>query len=504
MRSKQKIVALLIPWFGLSAMAQTVVPQTCEWWIDDAFDSRQQVALPSNGEWQTQIDGTGLFKGVHSISLRASDSKGRWGSPITHYFVRTSASLNGNKLSQAEYWLDNDFNKRNTAAIAADGTMTTTLDAANLIQGVHSLSYRVSDSGDRWSSVQTHYFVRIGDRLSGNSLKGLRYRIDDNTAETAEATLTAGVANIELDLSALREGIHSLSLQLYDNNVGVGSPMVKYFVVPAPSLSGNNIVAYQYWFNNGPRVQIDINPQNPAELKEQWIDIKDVRPNEIPADYTLDLDAQTVWCNDSVHFGMQAIDALGNASLAVLSDTFAMRVAVPLNIVALNDGTPHNCAAPGEGELCAFSGNANGADSLKWSVTGGCTLDLYNASGVRLAADRIGIDENGYDIYAMKATTSVTYAIVHHASAVLKEIQIRYDSGNPSGINNVFDGFAYTVGKHCLQFSTPCTTALKIWSAGGQLVVNETAEAGTHRYDLAAGVYIVEADGKGAHKVIVP
>lgn len=504
MRSKLRIVALLISWVGLNATAQTVVPQTCEWWLDSDFDGRQQVALPANGEWQTQVDGTGLFEGVHSISLRTSDSKGRWGSPVMHYFVCVSPSLSGNGLSQAEYWINGDFSKRCTASLATDGTLTMTLDVADLPQGVHSLSYRVGDSGQRWSGTLTHYFTRMGDRLGGNALKGLRYWIDDNDGNAAEASLSGGVANLELDLGALPAGVHSLSLQPYDGNVGAGSPLVKYFIVPSPSLSGNGIVAYEYWFNNGPRTRVSLDPQNPAEMTEQWIEIENVRPNEIPADYTLDLSTRTVWCDDSVHMGLQAIDAMGNASLAVLSDTFAMRVPVPLDIIALTDGTPYGCTAPEAGELCAFSADAYGADSVRWSVTSGCTLDLYDATGSRLSADRLAEDENGYDIYGMKAVTSVVYAIVHHAPAVLKEMQIRYDADNPSGVSNVCDGFAYTAGKHWLRLTLPNAAALRIWNTGGQLVVDEAAEAGTHLYELAAGVYVIDVDGKDAHKVMIP
>lgn len=504
MRSKQIIIALLISWVALYATAQTVVPQSCEWWLDNNFSDRQQVSLSTNGDWQTQIDGASLFSGIHSISLRVADSKGRWGSPITRYFLRISPSLSENELSQVEYWFDDNFNKRTTTNLTADGTLTTTLDAADLTQGVHSLCYRVSDSGNRWSGVLTHYFTRIGDRLGGNSLSGLRYWIDDRSNEATETPLSGGVANLELDLSTLAAGVHSLSLQPYDSNVGLGSPIVKYFIVPTPALSDNSIVAYEYWFNNGSRVRIDIDPQNLAEITEQWIDIKDVRPNEIPEDYTLDLATQTVWCDDSVHMSLQAIDAMGNASLAILSDTFAMRVPVALNIIALADGTPYGCTAPEAGELCAFSAEINNADSLRWCVTSGCSFDLYDATGSRITADRLGMDDNGYDIYEMKASTSVVYAIVHHAPTILKEMWIRYDACNPSSISNVCDGFAYTTGKHWLRLTTSRPTTLRIWSVGGQLMVNENAEAGTHNYDLPAGVYVITIDGKGTHKVIVP
>lgn len=81
---------------------------------------------------------------------------------------------------------------------------------------------------------------------------------------------------------------------------------MKYFVVPDLLPADNKMTAYEYWFNAGPRVRVEVEPENPLTLNDLVIEIKDVVPNEIPADYRFDTSTETVCCADNVFFGMAA------------------------------------------------------------------------------------------------------------------------------------------------------------------------------------------------------
>ena len=141
---------------------QSVTMQTCEYWLDYDFASRQSMAMDGSSQFQQQFDLSALPSGVHSIGLRFSDSKGRWCAPLVKHFVVPSLpaqTYDDNRIVGMEYWIDYDFGHRQ--AMACDnGTVALALDLSTLSPGVHSIAYRALDSrGIYLSPVLKHFVV---------------------------------------------------------------------------------------------------------------------------------------------------------------------------------------------------------------------------------------------------------------------------------------------------------------------------------------------------------
>lgn len=162
-----KAFRLLLTGITLATVSQgllaqgTATMQTCEWWLDYAFEQRQQTAMTADGVFTKQFDLASLGRGVHSIGLRFADSEGRWCAPFVKHFViptLPAETYAGNTMTAIEYWTDYDFDHR-TRVATTDGNVALTLDASQLGRGVHSIAYRALDSQGFSTAPFVKHFV---------------------------------------------------------------------------------------------------------------------------------------------------------------------------------------------------------------------------------------------------------------------------------------------------------------------------------------------------------
>lgn len=481
--------------------AQVAVPQSGEYWIDLQFDQRKSVTLTDG--WETELDVSALGEGVHTISFRASDTRGRWSSPITRYFLRTVPAHEGNMPTVCQYWTDGDFDKRTTEQLA-DGGADLQIDYSGLMPGMHVLNIRVGDGYGQWSAPHTRYFLLPAPTFADNAPVGYKYWIDGAYDRAAEGVIgEACTIDLQLDLAHLCKGLHMLSYQVSDRYGKAGAPVVRYFVVTDPLPADNKIAAYEYWFNAGPRIRVEVEPENPLTLSDLVIEIKDVVPNEIPADYRFDIATETVYCDDNVFFGISACDQAGNSTAAVLSDTFPMTVPVRPAFADLPEGEAVVFDAPQAGRICGFRMNATAGDSLAWTLNEGCVVDFYNSDGTRIKPES-ATDENGQKTYTMQAAEGTTYALLHHASAVAREMSITCTRTQATGIAETTDGCTFRTSKNGLSVSTPHSGRLKIVSAAGLTIVDTDISAGTSRLHLPTGIYLLQWENRSIRKILIP
>lgn len=355
----KKLYSLLIVGItiaGISTLKAQTVMQTCEYWFDYDFEGRQKVAMNGLERFQQEFDLSSLPAGVHSIGLRFGDSDGLWGAPLVKHFVvpsLPSQTFPDNKIVSMEYWIDYDFDNRQTLE-NTDGTVTLTFDFSTLSPGVHSIAYRALDSRGIWTS-----------------------------------------------------------------------PFLKHFVVPSlPEPAITNMVAYEYWFNHGPRIHVDVDPQNPLEISEVMVEVKDVWPNAIRDDYRLDVNSGTVYTDDDVFFGIQALDNLGHATEAVLSETFAMTIPVPTQWTQLTDNIPSKAVAPEVSHIAGFKMPCAAGNLLCWKVEGTeGQIRLNNADGSHLDGEMFRF--NGGIGCAAIVTSGQTYALLYDATHPNESITVR-------------------------------------------------------------------------------
>ena len=222
-----------------------------EYWFDTDFPSKVYTAhMQSDISFDADI--STFHQGMHYITFRVKDDKGKWSTPLTQYFYRTSSD-NGadNSLTSYEYWLDTDYTKRKNVE-STKGVITFDLDTSTLRQGMHYLNLRAKDKLGNWSNLLTQFFYQTSsDNGADNSLISYEYWLDTDYAERKNVESVKGVITFDLDTSTLRQGMHYLNFQAKDK-LGNWSNLLTQFFYQTSNDNGadNSLISYEYWLDS--------------------------------------------------------------------------------------------------------------------------------------------------------------------------------------------------------------------------------------------------------------
>ena len=193
-----------------------------EYWYEEDFDNRKEVAIPSeiddDGHTALTLDLSDFPSGYHQLCYRVSGN--------SHSAVGKVGVLKvpSNGYSQLEYWIDNDIANRQrvTGTSSQDGSLfSTSLKLSSAPVGLHRLNYRTVNSlGVPSSAVYTSFIYKhSGDRL-------LEYWFDDSK----DRKRLGGVPRDgemeyihNLDLNNVSPGVHRLYYRTVNTSGEPGS-----------------------------------------------------------------------------------------------------------------------------------------------------------------------------------------------------------------------------------------------------------------------------------------
>ncbi len=412
-------------------------------------------------------------------------------------------------MQTCEYWFDYDFEHRQTVAMNGNEQYTQQFDVSAMSQGVHSIGFRFGDSKGRWCSPFVKHFViptLPPATYEDNQIVKMEYWFDydfDNrkTLESAD-----GNAAVALDISAMAKGVHSIGYRAVDSRGIYTAPFVKHFVVPnfatEPTITG--ITAYEYWFNHGPRVRVEVDEQNPLDLQNLVIEVKDVVPNAITSDYQFDVEKGVVYVSDKVTFGIQAFDNVGHPSGGVVSEAIDYVVPVDLHVEGLDANVTEEVASPQLGQMQGFEVEAEPGDDVVFVIDGTGSLDLYDAEGhsVEVVKEQDGV--TGQTSYRALAPTRKLYALLWNVPLAMETVQVQYTTFNATGVDDVLaDGWHIHSSKGVLSVTAPLACDIAVYSPGGVEVARRRVQQGSTSFSLPSGTYILKFNHQKAHKVVV-
>lgn len=411
-------------------------------------------------------------------------------------------------ITTCEYWFDYEFGSRSSEPMANGGTLSKTFDVSAMSKGVHSIGIRFSDNQGLWTPPFIKSFVipqLPHETFDGNKIVRIDYWTNNDYEARKSVVSQNGNVAMELDFSSFYAGVHSLTYQAFDEHGLATAPFVKHFVIPTQAQpEAKSITAYEYWFNYGQRVRVEVDPQTPLKLNDLIIEIKDVMPVAITKDYMFDPKTEMVTQPDNVFFGIQAFNDVEVASAAVLSEKFAFDVPVNPEFVTLEQGMLHNFANRGAGTMQGFKVNTTPGDSVRLSITSGGQLDFYDSNGNNIKADK-STDGLGNTVYTMLSTDNTVYALLWNVPVLVSDMQIEYETNAVNGMESTSAPTDVSVrsGKGWFSITTLKTGHVSVVSAQGTTVVNGNISAGTTTYHVAQGIYLVRCNDNRAMKVLV-
>lgn len=396
---------------GLSAIAQ-VQTSTLEYWTDQRFDERQ--SLPITGELEQTLNVSQLSSGIHTIGMRVSDTKGRWGAPLIRYFLKSNIGLAGNALASYQYCIDGNWAEA-VSGTFEEGKATVDIDISRLRQGLHTLLVRVNDLRGQQSQTLLKHFLALGEDVTQRQLTAYRYWIDSE-ANSMEGQTVDGNIVLDIDVSNLTFGLHMLCYQVADNMGRLSAPRLLYFVKPYLETGSDRIVAYEYWFNQGARHRLELDPAVTFSASDLLIEVKDVVPNHIPDDYTFLSTSETVTLRDDVYFGLQVFNGAGKGSLAVMSETVNIPLTIAPQFLSLADGDSIAFEPPVGGHMQGFKTETMVGDTLVYRLAdGNMKADFFDADGKTLTPEKTMV-EDGAVIYNMVSQGGNCFALLYNAT----------------------------------------------------------------------------------------
>lgn len=235
-----------------------------DYWIDGGYDSRSTMTAIGNDITLSDIDISGLSEGVHFFYVQPKDNLGRLGKVHRYmFFVPLTATIvEGTKVTDVEYWIDNNFSGRKNLA-TTDATVPIEVDIKDLSGGQHTFSYRIKNDLGEYSDIRRKTFY-IGQEAEEMSLGGYEYWIDDQyeSRNIGSASGTSEEISIsDINISSLSEGVHFFYVRTLNSNDQYGKLHRFMFYVPmnGEEEQAATLTNMEYW--------IDGDMSNKATLK---------------------------------------------------------------------------------------------------------------------------------------------------------------------------------------------------------------------------------------------
>jgi PKD repeat protein len=171
-----------------------------------------------------------------------------------------SPSYSVNTIVAYEYWFNNSYGQKvyQTVTPSAAINISTSIATGSIGPGVHSFNIRYKDQYNNWSMVNSDLFYKPfpSSSQSGNNMVAYEYWFDNGYAQKVFQTIgptQAFVLNTSIGSGTISPGVHSFNIRFKDsyNRWSIVESSLFYKPFPSSSQSGNNMVAYEYWFDNG-------------------------------------------------------------------------------------------------------------------------------------------------------------------------------------------------------------------------------------------------------------
>ena len=122
------------------------------------------------------------------------------------------------------YWIDNSVG--GAVSGSASGEKQLNVSLSSLSNGLHALHVQASNASGVWSSVRTRYFLKEQEDVECTSA---RYWLDNDMTTLHNNVATSGA--IELDISTLNVGLHTVHYQTFATDGTPSSVRTRYFYV---------------------------------------------------------------------------------------------------------------------------------------------------------------------------------------------------------------------------------------------------------------------------------
>jgi hypothetical protein len=132
-----------------------------QYWFDQDYAGavEQNITPSATYNLAEQVTANSLLTGLHAISVRFMDTRGKWSSTTTQFFYKDKPPAAAeNKIAAYRYWFDDRDSILNLVAIAPFMNpliLNQTVSADGIDSGQHVIHFQFQDMNGKWSMVSS-------------------------------------------------------------------------------------------------------------------------------------------------------------------------------------------------------------------------------------------------------------------------------------------------------------------------------------------------------------
>ena len=318
------------------------------------------------------------------------------------------------------YWFDNEQPVTQTG-VTVSSKWSLEADVSSLDEGFHTLHLQVTDDRNVSSAPMTKFFYKARQSSDGAKLSYHCY-VDGETHCHGQVDAAQGVFHLDLDVTSLTDGLHSMSLMLTDEQ-GVTTSAKQQFFIKQP-VGGNAIMQYQYWLNEDIQYTQTVTlgtVKDPLQLVTlSPVESVPIRSSLFHFEVT---DGQpTVYAKNVLNIRFFDRSGLFVTDSKAYVD-YEVSQAIE-DIVTLKPDVRETTLTPEENSIKWYSLEAWKGDNVRFKLSSAATLQLFSASGEVL------YEASGTDAAKWGGVTltddGIYYLALHDADASVASISLDY------------------------------------------------------------------------------
>lgn len=209
------------------------ITKAYQYWFNNDLENAVTANMMS-GEDVTltaEIETTGLTPGLHRFNIRVQDERDLWSSTLSSFVYKpTSVHSVETLITAYEFWLDDDFQSRNTVNLETPVNpheLFMEIDMAEMPVGDYVFNYRSRDTRNLWSVVSSHPFHReeiplmwVDEQQYCDSAMVLFFNNTDSLTTSYQWNFGDGVSSDEFEPTHQfnEPGVYEVSLTATDIN----------------------------------------------------------------------------------------------------------------------------------------------------------------------------------------------------------------------------------------------------------------------------------------------
>lgn len=419
---------------------------TYQYWFDDKYETHVTDTF-NDSIMQADLDVRNLTDGLHFLNIHVKDTSDVWSAPQSFMFIKMAEMEYDDEgmVSNIQYqcWFDQDYSSKQSGTLGNGHIM---LDVTDLTDGMHTVNVMLK-SGKTYTAVESYTFIKVAPSVG---TEPLQYQCWFDRDYSSLQTGMLGNGLINLDVSTMSDGLHTVNVQLYNGTYTAPNSYL-FFKMP---VGGTKIKRWEYFVNgdydNKQRTDLD-----PTQSELSIISLLPVETQPFRSmcfQYDANEGEPVVYAKNEITFRFWATDDRlidrthfyvdENVKQEVVADLFA-------------PNTSELIMKPGENEIRWFKVMAQVGDSLTFKADKACNLQLFSPSGEEVynvsgqESMRYGgchAWEDGYyylavhDVMGSGSTVNVSYQFIHKY-AVLAWDAKKVGNGGVSTITVQGNGF---------------------------------------------------------------